>query len=138
MPVNADWYDKTQNIIICRYVGNWTLAEASGVTPLINQFLQQAIGRTDLIADFSESTYAPPVGTLWTWKQNAEFRDSTFPDWGLMVIVNPSGNRVYDAFFAEGTQTSDVLRKHCRLARSGVEAVQIILADRANTPQDKA
>src|SRR5262245_45277842 len=115
MPVNAGWYDATQNIILCRYVGNWTLAESSEVAPLINQFFQQADGRVDLIADFSESTYTPPVGVLWRWKQNAELRDSMFPNWGLMVMVNPSRNRVYDAFFEEGIQTSDIIRKHCRL-----------------------
>jgi len=133
MPVIVDWYDKTQNIILSRFIENWTLEEYAEVSVTLNHLSQQVVGRFDMIADLSEAVYTPPIGTLWDWKQYADLRDSMFPNWGLTVFINPS--RVYDAFFAEGIQTSDVLRKHSRLAKNIIEAVQIIRADRANTRQ---
>jgi hypothetical protein len=133
MPMMVDWYDKTQNIILLRFIENWTLEEYSAANVTLQQLCQQAVGRFDMIADLSEAAYSPPVGTLWDWKQYADLRDSIFPDWGLTVFITPS--RVYNAFFEEGIQTSDVVRKHSRLAKNVIEAVQIIRADRANTKQ---
>jgi hypothetical protein len=133
MPMMVDWYDKTQNIIMSRFIENWTLEEYAEANVTLNRLCQLAVGRFDMIADLSEATYTPPVGTLWDWKQYSELRESLYPNWGLAVFINPG--RVYDAFFAEGIQTSDVLRKHARLAKNVIEAVQIIRADRANSKQ---
>jgi hypothetical protein len=134
MPVIVDWYDKTHNIILIRFIGNWTLAEYLEGDDVLQQLCQQAAGRFDIITDFSESVYVPPVGSLWTWKQAATTRDSLFPNWGLTVFVNAGG--VLSAYFEEGILSSEVIRKHCRLAKNVIEAVQIIRADRANTQQD--
>jgi hypothetical protein len=130
MPVSVDWYNEAQSIIRYRLIGNWTLAENAEASVVSHSLSQQVTGRFDIIVDSTESTYVPPVGSLWDWKQSAALRDEMYPNWGLTVVV--SSSEVSAAFFEEGFQTSDVIRKHFRLAKSIIEAVQIIRADRAN------
>lgn len=131
MPVCIDWYNETQTVILCHYTGSWTIAENVEAEAAIQRLSRQVAGRFDIMADFNEAVYTPPVGALHAWKQNVTLRDSMFPNWGLTVSI--SSNPVYNAFFEAGTATSDVIRKHCRFAKNVVEAVQIILVDRANS-----
>jgi hypothetical protein len=131
MPVSVNWYDEVQRIMLYRLIGDWTLAENTEASSLSYQLSQQITGRFDIIVDSIESTYVPPVGVLWDWKQSAMFRDSTFPNWGLTIIV--SITKIGNAFFEEGIQTSDVIRKHFCLATSIKEALEIIHTDRANS-----
>jgi hypothetical protein len=131
MPVSVNWYNEVQRIMLYRLIGDWTLAENIEATAISDRLVQQGIGRFDIIVDMTQSAYVPPVGALWDWKQIATLRDSTFPNWALTVIT--SGSKVSDAFFTEGIQTSDIIRKHYRLATNIEEALEIIYLDRANS-----
>jgi hypothetical protein len=131
MPVSVNWYDEVQRIMLYRLIGDWTLAENTEANILSHQLSQQVTGRFDIIADATESTYVPPIGSLWDWKQSAMFRDSTFLNWGLTVVVTTS--KVGEAFFEEGVQTSEVIHRHFRLAKSVADALEIIHADRASS-----
>ena len=132
MPVICDWYDKTQTILYCRLIGHWTVEEHTDALAAVHQLLQDVSvsKRFDIILDLTESSYTPPTGTLWNWKQNLEMRDALFPNYGLSVFINTS--RVIDAYFEEGVQTSDAIRLHSRFAKTLTEAIQIIQVDRAS------
>ena len=52
------------------------------------------------------------------------FNDSMFANWGINVYV--TRNEIYEAYLNEGIETSDAVRKHCRLAKNVAEAMQII------------
>ena len=133
MPVTCDWYDKAQTILYCRLIGQWTAEEHKAGLAAVYQLVQDipVSTRFDIIIDLTESSYTPPSGTLWTWKQNLEMRDALFPNYGLSVFINIS--RVIDAYLEEGLQTSAAIRQHTRIVSTLLEAIKIIQADRASS-----
>src|SRR5687767_5477724 len=130
MPVTYHWYDEAQTIIQCRMSENWTLEELSEGRLGLNELVKDIATRFDIITDLSESTYTPPVGALWDWKQAVMVRDMLFSNWGLTVFINT--NPVFDAYFEEGMQTSAAIQRHTRIASNLLEAIKIIEADRAS------
>ena len=131
MTVICDWYSQTAAIIGMSYIGNWTREEADAASLILRQLTQSIDGRYDIIVDSTAAAYTLPSGTLWHWKQSIETVDRLYPNQKLMVYVMSSS--VYKAYFDEGFKTSDAIRKHCRLANSISEAVQIIQQDRLDS-----
>jgi hypothetical protein len=133
MPVTVDYYDEAHSIIIQRVIGNWTTQDALEIAARFRPLAQQIEGRFDVITDFLEAAYTPPVGILWEWKQIVQELDNEFTNWGTTVWAVKSG--VFKAFFEEGVQTTEAIRKHYRLAKTVDQAIQIIQADRCQNCQ---
>ena len=131
MPVRCNWYDESSAIIIQHFVGDWTDGERAGAEKILAQLSYQVTKRFDIIFDFSEAAYTPPVGSLWTCTQEATWRDGKFPNWGLTVFV--ANNRVIEAYFEAGIQSAEAMRKHSRQTTTITEAIDLILTDRART-----
>jgi hypothetical protein len=128
MAVSCDWYSRTNSIVGMRCVGNWTIEECDAGYETLGQLVQPVTERFDLIVDFTEAAYTLPIGILWHWKQIVSINDVKFPDWGITVYVTQ--NEIYEAYLQEGMETSDIIRKHCRKAKTVEEAMQIIQQER--------
>src|SRR5262245_45206693 len=128
MPVICDWYSRNTAIVGMRCVGNWTIEECEAAYSTFGQLVQSLTERYDLIVDFTEAAYTLPVGILWHWKQRMTINDTLLPNWGINVYV--TRNNVYEAYLKEGIETSDIIRQHCRMAKSVEEAIQIIQQER--------
>jgi hypothetical protein len=111
-----------------RCIGSWTIEECDIGYTTLGQLVQSATERFDLIVDFMEAGYTLPVGILWHWKQIVNINDTQFPNWGITVYVTQ--NEIYEAYLQEGIETSDIIRTHCRMAKSVDEAMRIIQQER--------
>ena len=128
MPVICDWYSRTALIIGFRYLENWTIEECEVANLILWELLESVTERYDVIVDLTEASYTLPIGILWHWKQQMSYNDSMFSNWGINVYV--TRNEVYEAYLNEGIETSDAVRKHCRIAKNVEAAMQIIQDER--------
>jgi hypothetical protein len=128
MPVICDWYSRKNRIIGIRYIGKWTVEENVAANPIFNELIQSVNERFDMIVDALEAAYTFPTGTLWNWKQKIEALENNYPMLSLVVYVTSSD--VHKAYFEDGFETSTAVRKHCRMANSIEEALEIIQQDR--------
>ena len=111
-----------------RYTGNWTIEECEAANLTLWELIEPVTERYDVIVDLTESSYTLPIGILWHWKQQMSYNDAMFPNWGINAYV--TRNEVYEAYLNEGIETSDAVRKHCRMVKNVEEALQIIQQER--------
>jgi hypothetical protein len=124
MTVICAWYSQPNLIIGFRYTGNWTIEECETANITLWEIIEPITARFDVIIDLTEAAYTLPIGILWHWKQQMSFNDSRFANWGINVYV--TRNEIYEAYLQEGIETSDAVRKHCRIVKNVGEAIQII------------
>ena len=127
----AEWFDEDEQIIMSHHTGQMQLRDMVDAHRAFQKLATPITGRFDIISNLLKTSYTLPIGTLWHWKIGAAQRDEQFPNWGLIVFVTTSD--VMEVYFNEGIETSEVIRKHARLAKTVEEAIQIIMADRKNT-----
>jgi hypothetical protein len=136
MPITYSWLREDTNIIVVRFLGNWTVDEQVNNYELL-QMMRETSGRFDMIVDFSDASYTPAVGSLGQWITELEARTKTYPNWALGGVQVITSN-VMIAYFDEGVRVSEVIRKHCRRARTLEEAVQVVRADRVSVEQARS
>lgn len=137
MPITVDWYDEDALIILARFISPWELEELVESNHHINRLTRDCSKRFDIIADFSDTTFIPPVGVLWEWEKVSSQRDKLFPQWGLTIFVVEIKNELIEAYLKAGMQSSNIIRKHGVIVYSMKEAALTILSHRnKHSPQN--
>jgi len=60
MPIQVDWYDKSKNIMLMVFEGNWTLDELYDAMQQQTEMAQSVGHKVDSITDFSSAGDMPP------------------------------------------------------------------------------
>ncbi len=128
MPVTIDWYDKSQRILVQKFIDHWTMNEYFATQPDVEQFFKSTSERVDVLLDLLNARHFLPPNVMFYVQQIVKQASFNYPNWGLAVFI--STWRMNQTLYNIGSRVSRDYRQHVRLCPSYEEALALIATDR--------